>query len=241
MSGAPSGGPRRLKIAAIVLAAGRSSRFGRRNKLLEPIDGIAMVRRVALAARASGARPVIAVTGHEAARVADALAGAEVTTVLNQDWEQGLSLSLRVGLRALPSGCDGAIILLGDMPAIGEGELKALISAFVARGGEGVCVPVRHGRRGNPVLWGARFFAEISALCGRCRRQGIAAPARGSSDRGRDGYARDLRRHRRACRSRSSQRHIRSAEIDTNGIGRRRRIRRWEGRCIAHGGERHLV
>ena len=166
MSGAPSGGPRRLKIAAIVLAAGRSSRFGRRNKLLEPIDGIAMVRRVALAARASGARPVIAVTGHEAARVADALAGAEVTTVLNQDWEQGLSLSLRVGLRALPSGCDGAIILLGDMPAIGEGELKALISAFVARGGEGVCVPVRHGRRGNPVLWGARFFAEIAALSG---------------------------------------------------------------------------
>ena len=162
MSGAPSGGPRRLKIAAIVLAAGRSSRFGRRNKLLEPIDGIAMVRRVALAARASGARPVIAVTGHEAARVADALAGAEVTTVLNQDWEQGLTLSLRVGLRALPSGCDGAIIL----PAIGEGELKALISAFVARGGEGVCVPVRHGRRGNPVLWGARFFAEIAALSG---------------------------------------------------------------------------
>ena len=52
------------------------------------------------------------------------------------------------------------------MPEFGEGELMVLISELVARDGEGVCVPVRHGRRGNPVLWGARFFAEIAALSG---------------------------------------------------------------------------
>ena len=80
----PGGEQRRRKIAAIILAAGRSSRFGRRNKLLESIDGIAVVRRVAVAARASGARPVIAVTGYEAARVAGALAGLEVSTVFNR-------------------------------------------------------------------------------------------------------------------------------------------------------------
>ncbi len=164
--GVPGGEKLSRKIAAIILAAGRSSRFGLRNKLLESIAGVPVVRRVAVAALASGARPVIAVTGSEAARVAGALAGLEVGTVFNEDHEQGLSSSLRAGLHALPQVCDGALILLGDMPAIGEAELKALISAFVAQGADGVCVPVRHGRRGNPVLWGARFFAEMAALSG---------------------------------------------------------------------------
>ena len=155
-----------VKVAAIVLAAGRSSRMAPRNKLVEPIGAVPVVRRVALAALASGARPVIVVTGYDAARIAEALAGLEVSIVFNEDYEQGLSSSLRAGLSALPPGCDGALILLGDMPAIGEGELKALMAAFAERGGEGVCVPVRHGRRGNPVLWAARYFAEMSALAG---------------------------------------------------------------------------
>ncbi len=162
----PDGEKTGRKIAAIILAAGRSSRFGPRNKLLESIAGVPVVRRVVMAALASCARPVIAVTGYEAARVAGALAGLAVSIVFNEDHEQGLSSSLRAGLHALPQACEGALILLADMPAIGEAELEALIAAFVAQGGDGVCVPVRHGRRGNPVLWGARFFAEMAALSG---------------------------------------------------------------------------
>jgi molybdenum cofactor cytidylyltransferase len=165
-AGASGGGALHPKIAAIILAAGRSSRFGPSNKLLQSIGGMPVVRRVAVAALASGARPVLAVTGHEAPRVVEAFAGLEVRAVFNEHHEQGLSSSLRVGLHALPQACDGALILLGDMPAIGAAELKALISAFVMEGGKGVAVPVRHGRRGNPVLWSARFFAEMAALSG---------------------------------------------------------------------------
>jgi molybdenum cofactor cytidylyltransferase len=153
-----------MRIAGLVLAAGRSSRMGPRNKLLEPIGGETIVRRVVATAIASGAEPVIVVTGHEAASVAGALRGLDVTIVANPDYADGLSASLRVGLRALPADIDGALILLGDMPEVEAPVLAALMAAFT--GANAICVPVRHGRRGNPVLWGRSYFAEMMRLTG---------------------------------------------------------------------------
>jgi molybdenum cofactor cytidylyltransferase len=155
-----------VKIAAIVLAAGRSSRMAPRNKLLEAIDGEPMVRRVANVALASGAHPVIAVTGYDAGPVAGALRGLEVTIIHNPSYGDGLSTSLRAGLRALPTGYDGALICLGDMPGIESGVLRALMTAFAASGRDAICVPARHGRQGNPVLWGASYFGEMMAIDG---------------------------------------------------------------------------
>jgi molybdenum cofactor cytidylyltransferase len=153
-----------MRIACLVLAAGRSSRMAPRNKLLEPVGDENMVRRVAATAVASGAEPVIVVTGHEAASVAASLRGLDVTTVANPDYADGLSTSLRAGLRALPAGIDGALILLGDMPEVEASVLTALMAAFT--GANAICVPVRHGRRGNPVLWGRSYFAEMMRLTG---------------------------------------------------------------------------
>lgn len=153
-----------MRIAGLVLAAGRSSRMAPRNKLLEPIGGEKMVRRVAATAIASGAGPVIVVTGHEAASVAAALRGLDVTIVANPDYADGLSTSLRAGLCALPPGIDGALILLGDMPEVEVPVLAALMASFTDE--SAICVPVRHGRRGNPVLWGRSYFAEMMRLTG---------------------------------------------------------------------------
>jgi molybdenum cofactor cytidylyltransferase len=153
-----------MRIACLVLAAGRSSRMAPRNKLLEPIGGEKMVRRVAATAIASGAEPVIVVSGHEAAAVAGALQGLDVTIVTNPDYADGLSTSLRTGLRALPAGIDGALILLGDMPEVEASVLAALMAAFARA--NAICVPVCHGRRGNPVLWGKSYFAEMMRLTG---------------------------------------------------------------------------
>ena len=153
-----------MRIAGLVLAAGRSSRMAPRNKLLEPVGGEKMVRRVAAVAIAGGAEPVIVVTGHEAQAVAAVLSGLTVTTVANPDYADGLSTSLRAGLSALPYGIDGALILLGDMPEIETSVLGALMAAFTGR--SAICVPVRHGRRGNPVLWGSSYFAEMMQLSG---------------------------------------------------------------------------
>lgn len=154
------------RVAAIVLAAGRSSRLAPANKLLELIDGAPIVRRVAGIALASGAGPVIVVTGFDAARVANAVHNLKVTIVHNATFEEGLSSSLRAGLSALPSDSDGTLILLGDMPAIESSDLEALMAAFAAKDRQAICVPVRHGRRGNPVLWGAAYFAEMMSLSG---------------------------------------------------------------------------
>jgi molybdenum cofactor cytidylyltransferase len=155
-----------MKVAAIILAAGRSTRFGEANKLLEEIDGEPMVARVAALALASRARPVIVVTGFEAERVAAALDGFDVTLMLNPDYAQGMSTSLRAGLRALSAEADGALILLGDMPRVDPSVLEALLAAFAANGAESICVPVHAGRSGNPVLWGRAYFSAMMQLSG---------------------------------------------------------------------------
>jgi molybdenum cofactor cytidylyltransferase len=154
------------KVAAIVLAAGRSSRFGQGNKLLEEIDGAPMIARVAALAVASGAYPVIAVTGFDAQRVAKPLRGLGVDIMHNPAFGEGLSSSLRAGLGAVPAESDGAIVLLGDMPRVQLSVVEALLLAFAAHGRDAICVPVRGGRRGNPVVWGRGYFPEMMALSG---------------------------------------------------------------------------
>ncbi len=153
-----------MRIASIVLAAGRSSRLAPRNKLLELVGGQAIVARVAGAAIASGANPVVAVTGFDAARIAAALEGQNVAVAHNPAFAEGLSGSLRTGLKALPADCDGTLVLLGDMPAIDGSVLDALMAAFAAT--DAICVPVYRGQRGNPILWGATYFAEMMTLTG---------------------------------------------------------------------------
>jgi molybdenum cofactor cytidylyltransferase len=137
-----------------------------RNKLIELVDGKPVIAHVVNAALRSGAETVIVVTGFEAPRVEEAMRGLNVTIVHNAYYEQGLSATLQTGLEALPPNIDGALILLGDMPEIESKDLKALIAAFTATDRQGICVPARHGRRGNPVLWGASYFAEMMALSG---------------------------------------------------------------------------
>jgi xanthine dehydrogenase accessory factor len=163
------------RIAAIVLAAGRSSRMAPANKLLAEIDGTPMVACAADAALASQAAPVIVVVGNEAGRVRAALAGRGVTIVENLGFAEGLSSSLRAGLEALPAGADGALVLLGDMPRVGAHHLDRLIAAFDPRAGRAICLPSFRARRGNPVLWGAAYFSEMTALTGDAGARALIA------------------------------------------------------------------
>lgn len=155
-----------IAVASVILAAGRSTRMAPRNKLLEDIGGRPVIARVAEVALASAARPIVVVTGFEAERIAVALRGLDLTCIRNPDFAAGLSTSLRAGLAALPADCDGALVLLGDMPFVEAGDLAALIGAFAARDRNSICVPVRHGRIGNPVLWGRAYFPEMMRLSG---------------------------------------------------------------------------
>ena len=154
------------RIAGLVLAAGRSTRMGGPNKLLEEINGKPLVRIVAEQALASRASPVIVVTGHQRERVERALAGLRVTLVHNPDFADGLSTSLKAGIKAVPADADGAIVTLGDMPQVSAALLDRLIAAFDPEHGALVVVPTFDGKRGNPVLWARRFFADLMAVEG---------------------------------------------------------------------------
>ncbi len=155
-----------MNIAAIVLAAGRSTRMGAANKLLAEVDGKPMVRRVVEAALASRARPVLVVTGHGESEVRAALAGLDVAFAANPHYTTGLSSSLKAGISAASGTADGALILLGDMPRIESGQIDRLIEAFVEAEGDAIVVPTHQGRRGNPVLWPSAHFAEMLQLEG---------------------------------------------------------------------------
>lgn len=164
-----TGAPRRQRqVAAVLLAAGRSTRMAPRNKLLvEDASGAPMVARAADALLASRARPVIVVTGHDEARLRAALAGRDgLRFVRAEDYAQGLSASLRAGLAAVPPGAEGAVVALGDMPLVDGALVDRLLDAFDPEEGRAIVQPAHGGVGGNPVLWARGFFAEMMALTG---------------------------------------------------------------------------
>jgi molybdenum cofactor cytidylyltransferase len=154
------------RVAAVVLAAGRSTRMGGPNKLLAEIGGRPLIRIAAEQALASRARPLIVVTGHERDKVAAALSGLDVRLVHNPDFAKGLSTSVKVGLAAVPEEADAAVVCLGDMPQVSADLIDRLIGAFDPERGALVVIPTIAGKRGNPVVWSRRFFPELMALEG---------------------------------------------------------------------------
>ncbi len=154
------------RIAAVILAAGRSTRMGGPNKLIAEIGGKPLVRIAAEQAIASRATPVVVVTGHQREQVEAALDGLAVTIVHNPSFAEGLGTSLRTGIGAVPSDVDGAIICLGDMPQVDAALIDRLIAAFDPEKGALVVLPTIDGKRGNPVLWARRFFPDLVAVEG---------------------------------------------------------------------------
>jgi xanthine dehydrogenase accessory factor len=159
---APQAGRR---IAGVVLAAGMSSRMGK-NKLVMPLHGKPLVRHAVEAALTAALDPVIVVIGHEPAAIRDALGDLPVHFVQNHAFAEGLSTSLRAGIRAVPPTCDGAMILLGDMPDISPELIDRTVSAFDPAQSRTICVATSQGEPGHPVLWGRRFFSGIEQLQG---------------------------------------------------------------------------
>ncbi|WP_138379697.1 nucleotidyltransferase family protein [Luteithermobacter gelatinilyticus] len=153
------------RVAALLLAAGQSRRMGEENKLLLPYHGDTVVGRAATCLLDSAAAPVIVVTGYQAGEILSALAQKQVQFVHNPDFAGGISTSLKAGLAALPGGVEAVLICLADMPDITPDLLNQMIAAYKAKPGK-IIVPVRSGRRGNPVLWDKVFFPEMMALGG---------------------------------------------------------------------------
>ena len=155
-------------VAAIILAAGRGTRFGaRQSKLTASCCGAPILGHVAAKALASGALPVILVTGHDSEFVERAVDGLALTIVHNTDYEQGLSTSLRAGLAALEDDISGTLVMLGDMPLVTVETLSRLIAAHSQASADcAAIIPRYKGLRGNPALLRRSMFCDVTRLVG---------------------------------------------------------------------------
>jgi len=154
------------KVAAIVLAAGYSSRMGDQHKVLAPVGGVAMIRRVVEAGLKSEVFSLTVVTGAGAEAVVSELQDCNVSIVENSDYREGIASSLKRGLSSLPADLDGVMILLADMPFITAAHINELLAEFNPATERDIVAPIRAGRLGNPVIWSARYIEAMKKLTG---------------------------------------------------------------------------
>ncbi len=152
-------------VAAVVLAAGGSTRFGQPKQLLS-WEGRPLVTHIADIAWSAGLDPVVVVIGAAAESVAPVLAGRPFQIVRNYRWETGVSSSLNVAIAALPPTVEAALFIPADQPLITPQFLQHCVETWRATGA-GIVIPqTPDGKRGNPVLFSREFFAELATLSG---------------------------------------------------------------------------
>jgi len=155
------------KAAAVVLAAGRSTRMGADNKLLLEIEpGVPVVRRAVEVGTSAGLAPVYVVTGHQAGEVRAALDGLDCRFVHNPDYAGGLSGSIRAGFReATGKGASGVVVLLGDMPFLPVSAITAVLCE-AARAPDRIVQGVHAGKPAHPVWLPASVGELVETLDG---------------------------------------------------------------------------
>lgn len=152
------------QVAAVVLAAGLSERFGETDKLLADAGGTTIIRKVAATVRAANVADIVAVTS--AKPVEDALAEMDIRFVRNAVPTAGMGTSLACGANAVSETNDGLLVVLGDMPKLQTSTIDKLIRTFEKSAGKDIVVPVHDGRRGHPVLFGKKYLTQLRALSG---------------------------------------------------------------------------
>ena len=151
-------------ISAVILAAGESRRMGKQNKLLLPIGGEALLVKLVASVCASDVGQVLVVIGHEAEKIRRELNEFPLNFVYNPNFSEGMTTSIKYGVKVVSHECDGLLICLGDMPFINTSEINKLIHAYVKNRikGQGlIVVPVFKRQRGNPVLFSIEFRNDI--------------------------------------------------------------------------------
>jgi len=149
-------------IVGILLAAGAATRFGG-DKLLAELGNRQCVAEVACASLRPAVDRLIAIVGPNASELAARLAAAGAEICVFAGARHGMGASLAHGVAQAPDA-DGWLIALGDMPLVARAD--ALRVADALRAGAAIAVPVALGRRGHPVGFARRFFAELTALNG---------------------------------------------------------------------------
>jgi molybdenum cofactor cytidylyltransferase len=142
----------RIRIGAVLLAAGQGRRMGGVAKPLITLQGVPLISRHLVALSGAGIDEVVVVTGYARHAIEEQVRSFVVTLAHNEAHADGQQGSVRVGLGALNGAFDAVIIALADQPLIGAGDLTELIGAFKKRPFGHIVVPVVGGQRGNPIV-----------------------------------------------------------------------------------------
>lgn len=153
----------RLRVGAVLLAAGTGSRMGGVAKSLIRLQGVPLINRQLIALSGAGVDEVVVVTGYARDAVEASVSSFPVTLAHNADFALGQQSSVRVGLQALRGNFDAVLVVLADQPLLGAADLTELIAAFKKRPAGHVVVPVVDGKRGNPIVMDDVALADILA------------------------------------------------------------------------------
>ncbi|MBQ9343980.1 MAG: nucleotidyltransferase family protein [Kiritimatiellae bacterium] len=160
-------------VAAILLAAGASSRMGTPKALLPTTDGLPLAARQLLLLHEAGFSPLILVAGKHHDRIRDALAGlpslhdTPFRLIDNQAWPTGRLSSVQAGLRALSASTPAALLLPVDAAGIRLDTFRAIRDAWLAVASAYPAQPIRpfcNGQKGNALLVPAALFKAVLAL-----------------------------------------------------------------------------
>jgi molybdenum cofactor cytidylyltransferase len=154
----------RRSVGGVVLAGGESRRFGRPKQIVSWGDK-SLLAHVVDQALASALRIVIVVTGYEGEQVAKTVADRPVVVAHNPHWADGLSTSVKAGIKALPDDIEAALFVMADQPGLTPGIVDALLRRYDETLAP-IVVPLYGGRRGTPVLFDRKMFAELQQVQG---------------------------------------------------------------------------
>lgn len=148
-------------IVAIILAAGQSKRMGD-NKMLLPFARSTVIETIVREVAASRVNAIVVVTGHAHDQIEALLSSSAARCIFNPDYARHeMIVSVQVGLQALPSNIDAALIVLGDQPRLQHDIIQRIMAAYLP---DLLIVPAYRYQRGHPILIARALWGEISAL-----------------------------------------------------------------------------
>lgn len=154
------------QIALVIPAAGASRRMGDRDKLLEPVDGMPLLKRVAARAIAIADTVIVTLPDPTSPRC-EALEGLPIKQVMVPDAEDGMSASLRRAAKAVPAEAQGVMVLPADMPDLTKDDLRKVARAFEdASGAFLVQATGADGTPGHPVIFPSDLMPDFQNLTG---------------------------------------------------------------------------
>jgi len=150
-------------LSMVVLAAGKSTRMRGPNKLLAHVEGVPMIRSVVQTALRSKVDEVVVVLGWEEEKIRSALSGLDCKMVVNRNFEQGQSSSVKVGLSQINPSSRAVLILPGDVAKIDTCSINMVIERY-DQGGCLIVVAGHEGKSGHPILFDKQLFPEIARI-----------------------------------------------------------------------------